>query len=365
MGKINPNIPYNNLPIIPPEIDLETKPIMRKLADARAALAEMKGIGEIIPNQSMLINSLTMQEAKDSSEIENIVTTQDDLYVAFATQKKKIDPQIKEVLNYREALWYGFNIIRNRGILTTNDITSIQKRITDNDAGIRKQPGTQLRNALTGEVIFTPPVGESLIRSLMKNLEDYINIDDDEIDSLIKMGIIHYQFESIHPFYDGNGRTGRIINILYLVLKGLLNIPILYLSSFIIKEKKEYYQLLKDVREKNKWEDWIIYILIGIEKTAKQTTITIKRIKDLLENVIDRVKTDLPSLYSKELIETIFEQPYCKVSSLVDKGLYERRTAMKYLRELERIGILKSIPKGNQVLFLNVNLYDLLKQDSF
>jgi len=365
MNTKKPNIPYNNLPKIPPEIDLETKPVMRKVADARAALAEMKGIGEIIPNQSMLINTLTMREAKDSSEIENIVTTQDDLYIAFATQKKNISSQIKEVLNYREALWYGYNIIRNRGILTTNDITSIQIRITDNDAGIRKQPGTQLKNASTGQIIFTPPEGESLIRSLMKNLEDYINIDNDEIDPLIKMAIIHYQFESIHPYYDGNGRTGRIINILYLVMKGLLNIPILYLSAFIIKEKTEYYQLLQEVREKNKWEDWILYILIGIEKTARQTTETIKRIKDLLEKVIDQVKTDLPSIYSKELIEIIFEQPYCKVSSLVDKGLYERRTAMKYLRALEHNGILKAIPRGNQVLFLNISLYDLLKQDSF
>jgi len=364
MGKINPNIPYNNLPKIPPEIELETIPIMRRLADARAALAEMKGIGEIIPNQSMLINSLTIREAKDSSEIENIITTQDDLYIAFASKRGNINPQTKEVLNYREALWFGFNIIRKRGILTTNDITSIQKRITANDAGIRTQPGTQLKNSLTGQVIFTPPVGENLIRSLMKNLEDYINIDNDEIDPLIKLGIIHYQFESIHPYYDGNGRTGRIINILYLVLKGLLDIPILYLSSFIIKEKKEYYRLLKDVRINNKWEEWILYILIGIEKTAKQTTIAIKGIKDLLERTIEQVNTDLPSIYSKELIETIFEQPYCKVSSLVDKGLYERRTAMKYLRELEQVGILKAIPKGNQVLFLNINLYNLLKQDS-
>jgi Fic family protein len=365
MDKINPNIPYNNLPLIPPELDLETKLIMRKLANARAALAEMKGIGEIIPNQSMLINTLTMREAKDSSEIENIVTTQDDLYIAFATQRANIDPQIKEVLNYREALWLGFNNIRKRGILTTNDITSIQVRITDNDAGIRQQPGTQLKNASTGRVVFTPPEGEDLIRSLMKNLEDYINNDDDDIDPLIKLGIIHYQFESIHPYYDGNGRTGRIINILYLIMKGLLDFPILYLSSFIIKEKKEYYRLLQDVRNKNKWEEWILYILEGIEKTAKQTTVTIKKIKDLLDTTIEQVKTDLPSVYSKEFIETIFEQPYCKVSSLVSKGLYERRTAMKYLRELERIGILKAIPKGNQVLFLNINLYNLLKQDPF
>jgi Fic family protein len=364
MDKINPNIPYNNLPKLPPGTDLETKPIMRKLANARAALAEMKGMGEIIPNQSMLINALTMREAKDSSEIENIVTTQDELYIAFATQQKGINSQIKEVLNYREALWFGFNLIKKRGILTTNDITSIQAKIIENNAGIRTQTGTQLKNAVTGHVIFTPPEGEEVIRLLLKNLEEYLNIDDDGIDPLIKMGVIHYQFESIHPYYDGNGRTGRIINILYLVMKGLLDIPILYLSSYIIKEKKDYYRLLSEIRDMNNWEEWILYILKGVEETAKQTTALIKKIKDLLEETIEKVKTDLPSIYSKELIETIFEQPYCKVSSLVNKDLYERRTAMKYLRELERIDVLKSVPRGNQVLFLNVKLYDLLIQDS-
>lgn len=364
MDKINPNIPYNNLPELPPDADLETTPIMRKLANARAALAEMKGIGETIPNQSMLINTLTMREAKDSSEIENIVTTQNELYIAFTTQRANINTQIKGVLNYREALWFGYNLIKKRGILTTNDITIIQAKIIDNNAGIRTQTGTQLKNAKTGQVIFTPPEGEEVIRLLMKNLEEYLNLDDDGIDPLIKMGVLHYQFESIHPYYDGNGRTGRIINILYLIMKGLLDIPILYLSSYIIKEKKDYYRLLSEIRNKNNWEEWILYILNGVEETAKQTTALIKKIKELLEKTTEKVKTDLPSIYSRELIETIFEQPYCKVSSLVNKDLYERRTAMKYLRELERIEVLKSVPRGNQVLFLNVKLYDLLIQDS-
>ncbi len=363
MTKIDPEIPYNYLPNLPPKHDLETKLIMRKLARSRAALAEMKGIGSIIPNPAMLINALILREAKDSSEIENIVTTQDELYIAFATQQKSINSQIKEVLNYREALWFGYNLINKREILTANDITSIQQIITGNNAGIRTQPGTKLKNAATSEVVYTPPAGEDIIRGLLKNLEDYINIDDNGLDPLIKMAVIHYQFESIHPYYDGNGRTGRIINIIYLVMKGLLDLPILYLSSYLIKEKQDYYRLLKEIRDTDNWENWIYYILHGIEETASHTTILISNIKELLENTIERIKTELPSIYSKDLVETIFEQPYCKVASIVNKGLFERRTAMKYLRELERIGVLKSVPKGNQILFLNEGLYDLLKQD--
>ena len=364
MTKIYPSTPYNRLTLLPPNIELETKPVMRKLANARAALAEMKGVGQIIPNQAMLINTLTLREAKDSSEIENIVTTQDELYIAFATQQKSVNSQIKEVLNYREALWFGYNLIKERGILSTNDITSIQSKIIANNAGIRTQAGTQLKNAKTGQVIFTPPEGETVIRSLLKNLEDYINIDDENVDPLIKIAVIHYQFESIHPYYDGNGRTGRIINILYLVMKELLDIPILYLSSFIIKEKRDYYRLLSEIRDKENWEEWVLYILNGIEQTAKQTTVLIKSIKALLDETIEKVKTELPSIYSKDLVETIFEQAYCKVSTLVTKDMYERRTAMKYLRELEKIEVLKAVPRGNQVLFLNVKLYELLKQDS-
>ena len=363
MTKIDPEIPYNTLPKLPPKHDLETRRIMRKLALARAALAEMKGVGSIIPNPAMLINTLTLREAKDSSEIENIITTQDELYIAFATQRKSINSQIKEVLNYREALWFGYNLIKRRAILTANDIASIQQIIIGNNAGIRTQPGTKLTNATTGEVVYSPPEGEDIIRGLLINLEDYINIDSNDIDPLIKLAVIHYQFESIHPFYDGNGRTGRIINIIYLVMKSLLELPILYLSSYLIKEKKDYYRLLKEIRDADNWENWIFYVLQGIEETAIHTTILIRKIKELLDNTIERIKKELPSMYSKDLVETIFEQPYCRVASIVNKGLYERRTAMKYLRELEKIDILAAVPKGNQILFLNKNLYDLLKQD--
>jgi len=362
--KIDPGIPYNKLPELPAEINLESKSIFKQLVSARVALAEMKGVGAIIPKQAMLINALTLREAKDSSEIENIITTQDELYIAFTAQQKNTDVHTKEVLNYREALWYGYNQIKERGILTVNDITGIQERIVKNYAGIRKQPGTQLKNTVTGKVIYSPPEGEQLIRNLLYNLEQYINMDGDGIDPLIKMAVIHYQFESIHPFYDGNGRTGRIINILYLVMKGLLEIPILYLSSYIIRNKKDYYRLLSGIRYNNNWEEWVWYILYGIEETAQQTIILIKKINELLEETIEKVKVDLPTVYSKDLVETIFEQPYCKVAFLVNKNMYERRTAMKYLRKLKGIGVLKEVKRGNQVLFLNIKLYHLLQRES-
>ncbi|MCK4679240.1 MAG: Fic family protein [Bacteroidales bacterium] len=366
MKKFDPKEPYNDLPLLPPIVELETKTILRKVASARAALAEMKGMGEIIPNQAMLVNSLTLCEAKDSSEIENIVTTRDELFIAFATQHKNISPQIKEVLNYRSGLWHGYNLIKEKGFMSVNVIIDLHEKIINNDAGIRKFPGTALKNSRTGEIVYTPPTGEINIKKKLSNLETYINIDDDVIDALIKMAIIHYQFESIHPFYDGNGRVGRIINILYLVMKGLLDIPILYLSSYIIKRKPDYYKLLSEVRFDDRgWEKWILFLLDGVEQTAKQTSLLIKEIKKLLDETIEKVKSELPSIYSKELVETLFEHPYCKVSFLVEKGLYERRTAMKNLNHLEKIGILRSIKRGKQKLFLNTTLFELFKDETF
>jgi Fic family protein len=240
----------------------------------------------------------------------------------------------------------------------------MHRKLVENDAGIRSVPGTVLKNAKTEEIIYTPPSGLEVIRKKLSNLETYINVDDDEIDPLIKMAIIHYQFESIHPFYDGNGRAGRIINILYLVMKGLMDIPILYLSSYIIKEKTDYYKLLSAVRlDDTGWEKWVLYLLEGVEQTAKQTSKLIKEIKQELDKTVEKVKSEFPTIYTKELVETIFEQPYCKVSFLVEKGLYERKTAMKRLTQLEEIGVLKSIKRGKQKLFLNTGLFELLKEE--
>ena len=358
---VNATVPYNNLPPLPPETEIETIQVLKKVAKARAALAEMKGMGAAIPNQAMLINSLTLREAKDSSAIEHIITTQDELYIAFATQRKDIAPQVKEVLNYREALWYGHKLIKEQEMITTNYLCEIQKIIIANNAGIRTQPGTVLKNNITGEIIYTPPTGEDVIRKMLQQLETYINTDND-MDPLVKMALVHYQFESIHPFYDGNGRTGRILNILYLVLKGLLDTPLLYLSSYIIKKKKDYYDLLSKVRHDKNWEEWIKFILTGVEETAKETAVLIYNIKALLDKTVKDIKEEAPEVYSKELVEILFEHPYCKVSFIVDKGLYERRTAMKYLRVLEQKGFLTSTKRGKQVLFINTALYDLLKQ---
>lgn len=358
--KMDPATPFNDLPALPPKADLESKQVLRQVVKARTALAEMKGMGLAIPNQAMLINTLTIREAKDSSEIENIITTQDELYIAFATQRKSISPQVNEVLNYREALWHGYNHAKEKGILTTNDLCEIQGVIIENNAGIRTEAGTVLKNAASGEVIYTPPTGEDTLRRMLGNLEEYINTDNDEVDPLIKMAIVHYQFESIHPFYDGNGRTGRILNILYLVLKGLLDIPILYLSSHIIKTKSDYYRLLGDVRKTGNWEDWIMYMLNGIEETAIKTSKLMQDIKEVFDMTIRRVKQEAPNIYSKDLVEALFEQPYCKAAFLVEKGLYERRTAMKHLRHLEHLGILKGMVRGKQNLFINIELYNLM-----
>jgi Fic family protein len=353
--------PYNNLPLLPPKVDVETKKILQKTIQANRALAELKAYANIIPNQSILVNSLILQEAKDSSEIENIITTHDELFRAFSVQTSNVSSSAKEVLNYREALWSGFEHLQKKPILTVNGIIRIQEIIVQNNAGIRKQPGTVLKNDKTAEVIYTPPAGIDVINKILKNLEVYMNDDKDAVDPLIRMAIIHYQFESIHPFYDGNGRTGRILNVLYLIHAELLELPILYLSTYIIHHKASYYKLLQEVRTKNNWEGWILYMLDCIEQTAKGTTERIQRIKKLFDTTAEKVKKELPKLYSKELVEVIFSQPYCKINHLVDSNLVARQAAGRYLTQLEEIGVLKSQKVGRDILYINTKLYDLLK----
>ena len=359
----NPGLPYNELPLLPPEIKL-TEKVFTKTIAANRALAELKGLAGLIPNQAIILNSLILKEARDSSEIENIVTTQDELYKAFSTDSHTIDPAIKEVLNYKEALWSGYEMVKKKHLITVREIVKIQEMLIGNNAGIRKQSGTALRNARTGEVIYTPPFGKEVIEKLLKNLEGYINADGTEVDSLIKMAIIHYQFESIHPFYDGNGRTGRILNVLYLILQDLLELPILYLSSYIIKHKKQYYEGLDQVRSKNNWEGWILYMLDSVEQTSKDTISLIKGIKILLDDVIYSVKRDNPKIYSKELVEALFNQPYCRISTLEKQLNITRFTASKYLKELAETGLLKSEKVGRDMLYINVPLYTLLKENA-
>jgi len=354
--------PNNNLPSLPPNGDIETKSILRKAISANAALAKLNGYCITIPNETILLNTIILKEAKSSSEIENIITTNDDLYKALLKKDEIFNSSTKEVLNYREAIWKGYQLIDERNILTTNTIVTIQEILEKNRAGIRKLPGTTLMNDLTGEIIYIPPDNEKTIRDLLKNLEDYINTDD-QIDPLIKLAVIHYQFESIHPFYDGNGRSGRILNVLYLILKGLLKSPFLYLSKYIITHKDLYYKYLQKVRDDNDWETWILFILDAIEQTSIETLFMIEEIRILMEETIIFCKNSLPkATYSKELVELLFVQPYTKIDFLVNSGIGERRTVSKYLTQLEKIGVLKSFKSWKEKIFINTKLYDLLKK---
>lgn len=360
---IKSNKAFNDLPLLPPKESLiETIGILKQESKSAVALAELKGLTNTLPNPNILINAVILKEAQASSGIENVITTQDKLYQALYAKSTKPDGATKEVLRYREALLMGTRLIKERGFLNTNGIIAIQKELEENNAGLRKLPGTALINDLTNEVIYTPPDNFDTISDLMKNLEEYLNNDADDVSPLIKLAIQHYQFESIHPFYDGNGRTGRIINVLYLILKGLLNEPVLYLSSFIIQNKGDYYRLLQEVRTKNNWEGWILYMLKGIEQTAQSTIEQINKINLLFSETQKLVQDKLPRIYSKDLIEQLYIHPYSKIEFLVNNLGIERKAASRYLNGLEEIGILKSQQKGKEVLYINTNLYNLLKK---
>ena len=355
-----PTQPYNKLPLLPPKTNLLTPTIFRKTIEANRALAELKGYASLLPDQNILINSLVLKEAKDSSEVENIITTHDELYKAFSIKGNPLNAALKEVLNYREAVWSGYGLIKTRGLITSREIIKIQEILEKNNAGIRTQPGTALRNAKTGEVVYTPPFGPDIIRNKLKNLEVFINTEEDGLDPLIKMALIHYQFEAIHPFYDGNGRTGRILNVLYLIFKGLLNQPILYLSNYIINNKIDYYKGLSQIRHEDKWEDWILYMMDAIENTALSTIRTIKAINQLFEETSVKVKSELPQIYSFELMEVIFNQPYTKVAFLVDKKIVARQQAAVYLKKLENLDLLEGKKIGREMLYLNRGLLNIL-----
>jgi Fic family protein len=349
-----------NIPVLPPDIEkIETLPVLRKEAKARQALAELKGFAPSIPNQNILINAISLREAKESSAVENIVTTQDELYKNLTIKSADMDSSAKEVINYREAIYEGYEIIKKRGLLSVSDIIKIQEIIIENNAGIRKQPGTLLKNSSTNEIVYTPPQDYEEITYLFGNFCKYLN---DNENSLWKMAVLHYQFEVIHPFYDGNGRTGRIINVLYLLLKNYLDTPVLYMSSYIIQNKDTYYALLREIREKDIWENWILYILDGVEKTSKQTLEKIRAIKNLLESTLERVKEKCSKIYSKELVEIIFENPYSKIDFLVKKLNMNRKTASKYLKELEEQGFLSHLAIGKEILYINNRLMEILKK---
>ena len=344
-----------NLPL---DVDLETVPILKALNKASRALAELKGEVRTIPNETILINTLTLQEAKESSEIENIVTTQDDLF------RVEVDPNFdnfnaKEVQYYSQALRFGFSTVKTQGGLSANNIQEIQAILEPNKGGFRKMPGTTLKNA-QGDVIYTPPQSAVEVDMLMRNLENYINNDElQDVDPLIKMAIIHFQFESIHPFYDGNGRSGRIINILYLVLKKLMDIPVLYLSRYIIENKAEYYELIQAVRDEHKYQEWVVWMLKGVEQTANTTTKMVQDINRLMAQckVEMQVKT---KIYSKELLDALFVHPYTKISFIEQQLQVHRNTAASQLNSLVEVGILDKIKLGRSNYYVNKQLYTLL-----
>ncbi|MEN8135919.1 MAG: Helicase associated domain protein [Thermodesulfobacteriota bacterium] len=357
--------PYDSLPLLPPDVELESKAVLKKAIAANRQLAELKGLANTIPNQNILINSITLQEARSSSEIENVVTTNDKLFEAFSLDSENVDSATKEVLRYREALWEGYQLLQERHVLSTNLFIRVCNIIKQNQAGVRNTPGTKIANQKTGEIIYTPPSMKTVIQDKLKNLETYIHDDDDGIDILIKLAVVHYQFEAIHPFSDGNGRTGRIINVLFLVFKGVLDLPILFLSQYIIANKGKYYKYLRQVTEKNQWENWILFILDGIEQTARATRDKIIQINDLFETTLVYAKQKLPNyMYSKELVEQLFEQPYCKVKFLVANDIAQRQQASKYLQALENVGILKQKKVGREKLYLNTKLFELLSNTS-
>ena len=359
MSEFDPKLPYNDLPRLPPHEDLiETKAILKQCISARVALAELKQAAELIPDSAVLVNALPLLEARASSEIENIVTTTDKLFEFADIAEDKADAATKEALRYRTALYEGTKMVQRR-MLTTDMAIQITSTIKGMELDLRAESGTTLKNRASGEVIYTPPVGQKLLQELLDNWADFMHNRTD-IDPLVRMAVQHYQFEAIHPFADGNGRAGRIINILFLVEQGLLDSPILYLSRFIISNKAAYYLLLKDVTHKQAWEAWISFILEGVEETCVWTTDKIKAIRELMEHTARYVQARLPKTYSWELVEMLFRQPYCRIGNLVDANIAKRQTASTYLKQLCDIGVLQEVKSGRENIFVHPKYIELL-----
>lgn len=354
-----PYAPYNSLPPLPPRVDIETKAILKACIAARAALAELKISGQLIPNQAVLINSIPLLEAQASSEIENIVTTTDKLFRFANEAGTQADPATKEALRYRTALSEGFEMLRRRPVSTSTAI-AVCSTIKGVELDIRATPGTALMNEVTGAVIYTPPEGQALLRDKLANWERFIH-EAEDIDPLIRLAVMHYQFEAIHPFIDGNGRTGRVLNLLYLVDKGLLDIPVLYLSRYIIANKRAYYEGLLAVTTAGAWESWILYMLEAVRETAVWSTVRIGAIRNLLDQTAERIRSELPKIYSRELAEVIFVNPYCRISDLVAAGIAKRQAASVYLQALAGHGLLEQMKVGRESLYINPALLTLLR----
>ena len=356
-----PDRPYDALPPLPPAADVETRAVLKQCILARAALAELKQAAELMPNQAVLINALPLLEARASSEIENIVTTTDKLF-QHSRSDENADPATKEALRYSRALFEGFKALKDRP-LNTRTAEEICTQIKGVQMDVRRVPGTSLTNDVTGKVIYTPPAGERVLRDMLANWERYLH-NEVNCDPIIRMAVGHYQFEAIHPFTDGNGRTGRILNSLFLIQENLLTLPILYLSRYIIQNKADYYRLLLEVTREQAWEAWILFVLKGVEETAVWTTAKIAAIRELTDHTTDYVRTKLPKIYSHELVNLIFELPYCRIVNLTERGIAKRQTASVYLKQLVEIGVLTERAVTKEKLFVHPKLMQLLTEDN-
>jgi Fic family protein len=343
-------------------LELETRAVLKACIPARAALAAMNQAAALMPNPAMLVNTLPMLEARDSSEIENIVTTADRLFQYADAADQQADPATKEALRYRGALYWGAASLTQRPLSTATAV-EVCRRIKAVALDVRRTPGTQLVNDRTGEVVYTPPQGEARLRELLANWEAFLHNARD-IDPLVRMAAAHYQFEAIHPFVDGNGRTGRVLNLLFLVQEGLLDLPILYLSRAILRRKADYYRLLREVTQTAAWEPWVVFMLQGVEETAQWTTAKILAIKQLADHTALHVRQRLPKLYSRELVDVIFEQPYCRIANLVDRGIAQRQAASRYLHALAELGVLEEKVLGKEKLFVHPRLLRLLGNEA-
>lgn len=360
----DPERPYDALPPLPPAVELESRQVLKRCVAARSALAELRVAAALIPNPAVLINTLPLLEAQASSEIENVVTTADELFRHLDTDEGA-DPATREALRYRSALLEGTRHIDERP-LSTATAEAICSRIKGEEMIVRSVPGTRIASARTGAIVYTPPERKQSLRDLLTNWEEFLHEPDDHaaLDPLVRMAVAHYQFEAIHPFTDGNGRTGRVINSLFLVQRGLLDRPILYLSRFIIAHKADYYRLLLEVTRDAAWEAWILYMLRGIEDTARWTVAKIEAIRQLTTMVTDHLRAKHPKLYDRDLVDVIFEQPYCRIRNVVDRGLGTRQSASKYLHGLVAAHVLREVRVGREVLFVNPRLMALLTRDS-
>lgn len=362
MKSFDKNKPYNNITNLPPKVNLESVEILKASIKANKLLAELKGYCQTLPNPNLLLNTIILQESKESSAIENIVTTQDELYQETLRISENIkNGAAKEIIQYREAMYWGLQEMQKNGLITTNLLVGIVQRLRNTDENIRNTPGTKLANPSSQQIVYTPPEGENIIREKLKGLEQFMNEDEfSGLDGLVKMALIHYQFEAIHPFSDGNGRTGRILNVLYLINQNLIGLPVLYLSYYIIKNKSDYYRLLREVTEKGNWAEWVLFIVKGVGETAALTLKKINAILQLKANSEDKIKEALKSSYSRELCDLLYSYPYIKIKILEENNIAKRQTASEYLKRLAKAGLLDPVKIGQEIYYINKGLMEIL-----